>query len=197
MCEILAIVFKLEDFCNIQYPFETHIKLKHRESCLPITFLVLPSLRKFCTGHGNDYCNARRNFITIGQPLGVSRTNLSWKDLILRWFSVGYPLLQQPHHICVVLLMTSSNGNIFRVTDPLCGEFTGHKRPVTRSFDVFFDLHLSKWLSKQSWGWWFETSSRSLWRHCSVLALAVHAVAAKALLLIHFGRINAPVWDLV
>ena len=23
--------------------------------------------------------------------------------------------------------MTSSNGNIFRVTDPLCGEFTGHK----------------------------------------------------------------------
>ena len=29
--------------------------------------------------------------------------------------------------------MTSSNGNIIRVTVPLCGEFTGH-------FDVFFDL---------------------------------------------------------
>ena len=24
--------------------------------------------------------------------------------------------------------MTSSNVNIFRVTDPLCGEFTGHRR---------------------------------------------------------------------
>ena len=37
--------------------------------------------------------------------------------------------------------MTSSNGNIFHVTGPLCGEFTGPgefpaQRPVTRSFDV-------------------------------------------------------------
>ena len=40
-----------------------------------------------------------------------------------------------------------------------------HKRPVTWSFDVFFDLRLNKRLSKQSWGWWFETLSRSLWRH--------------------------------
>ena len=26
---------------------------------------------------------------------------------------------------------------------------------------------LNKRLSKQSWGWWFETPSRSLWRHCN------------------------------
>ena len=43
----------------------------------------------------------------------------------------------------------------FRVTGPLCGEFTGPgefptQRPVTRSFDVFFDLRLNKRLSKQS-----------------------------------------------
>ena len=38
-----------------------------------------------------------------------------------------------------------------------------HKRPLTRSFDVFFDLRLNKLLSKQSWGWWFETLSRRLW----------------------------------
>ena len=67
-------------------------------------------------------------------------------------------------------MMTSSNGNIFRVTGPLCGEFTGPgefptQRPVTRSFHVFFDLRPNKPLSKQSWGWWFETLSRSLWRH--------------------------------
>ena len=42
------------------------------------------------------------------------------------------------------------------------------QRPVTRSFDVFFDLRLNKRLSKQSWSWWFETPSRSLWRHCNV-----------------------------
>ena len=69
-------------------------------------------------------------------------------------------------------MMTSSNGNIFRVTGPLCGEFTGPgefptQRPVTRSFDVFFDLRLNKRLSKQPWGWWFETSSWSLWRQCN------------------------------
>ena len=39
---------------------------------------------------------------------------------------------------------------------PIPGEFTT-QRPVTRSFDVFFDLCLNKRLSKQSWGWWFET----------------------------------------
>ena len=42
------------------------------------------------------------------------------------------------------------------------------QRPVTRSFDVFFDLCLNKRISKQSWGWWFETTSRPLWRHCNV-----------------------------
>ena len=40
-----------------------------------------------------------------------------------------------------------------------------HKGPVTRSFDVFFELRLNKQLNKQSWGWWFEMRSRSLWRH--------------------------------
>ena len=72
-------------------------------------------------------------------------------------------------------MMTSSNGNIFRVTGPLCGEFTGPgdfptQRPVTGSFYVFFDLRLNKRLSKQPWGWWFETPSWSLWRHCNEIA---------------------------
>ena len=39
---------------------------------------------------------------------------------------------------------------------------------MTRSFDVFFDLRPNKQLSKHSWGWWFETLSCSLWRHCNV-----------------------------
>ena len=39
--------------------------------------------------------------------------------------------------------------------------------PVTRSFDVFFDLHLNKRLNKQRRGWCFETSSHPLWRYCN------------------------------
>ena len=75
-------------------------------------------------------------------------------------------------------MMTSSNGNIFRVTGPLCGEFTGPgefptQMPVTRSFDVSFDLRLNKRVSKQPWGWWFETPSWSLLRQCNGTLLAV------------------------
>ena len=53
---------------------------------------------------------------------------------------------------------------------PVAGEFPV-QRPVTRSFDVFFDLRLNKRLSKQWWGWWFETLSRPLWRHCNEILL--------------------------
>ena len=53
---------------------------------------------------------------------------------------------------------------------PVPGEFPT-QRPVTRSFDVYFDLRPNKWLSKQSWGWWFETLSCSLWRHRNVTLL--------------------------
>ena len=58
-------------------------------------------------------------------------------------------------------LLTVCSGN-----SPVTGEFPAH-RPVTQSSDVFFDFRLNKQLSKQSWGWWFETPSRPLWRHCN------------------------------
>ena len=55
---------------------------------------------------------------------------------------------------------------------PVVGEFPA-QRPVTRSFDVFFDLRMGTRLSKQSWGWWFETPSRSLSRHCNLVVFCV------------------------
>ena len=51
---------------------------------------------------------------------------------------------------------------------PVTGEFPT-QRPVTRSFDVFYDLRLNEQLSKQSWGWGFETPSRPLCRHRNVV----------------------------
>ena len=41
------------------------------------------------------------------------------------------------------------------------------QRPVSRSFEVFFDLRLNKRFNKQSRRRWFETPSLSLWRHCN------------------------------
>ena len=49
---------------------------------------------------------------------------------------------------------------------PVTGEFPT-QRPVMRSFDVFCDPCLNKWLSKQSRGWWYKMLSRPLWRHCN------------------------------
>ena len=84
--------------------------------------------------------------------------------------------------------MTSSNGNIFRVTGPLCGEFTGPgefptQRPVTRSFDVLFDLRLNKRLSKQPWGWWFETPCWSLWHQRNAYSLSDNCYCSKGILM--------------
>ena len=75
-----------------------------------------------------------------------------------------------------ITMMTSSNGNISALLDrcaensPVTGEVPS-QRLVTRDFDIFFDVHLNKRLSKQSWWWWLETSLRSLWRHCNANSL--------------------------
>ena len=67
--------------------------------------------------------------------------------------------------------MTSSNGNIFCITGPLCVEFTSH-RWISRTKASDAELWCILWsankrLNKQSWGWWFEMPSHSLWRHCN------------------------------
>ena len=68
---------------------------------------------------------------------------------------------------------------ICAVNSPVPGDFP-IQRPMTRSFYVFFDLRPNyvffdlrpnKQLSKHWWGWWFETPSRPLWRHCNDIFL--------------------------
>ena len=70
---------------------------------------------------------------------------------------------------------------------PGTGEFPA-QRPVTQSFDVFFDLRLNKRLSKQSWGWWFETPSRPLWRHRNDLWGPMSCTSGQ----FHRGPVNSP-----
>ena len=70
----------------------------------------------------------------------------------------------------------SSNENISRVTG-----FCAGNSPVTGDFPaqnqwrgaLMFSLIcvLNKRLSKQLLGWWFETPSRSLWRHCNAVQM--------------------------
>ena len=89
--------------------------------------------------------------ISTVQPLefGMKR----WFHSTLYWARDYFSILDE----MVYIMMTSSNGNIFRVTGHLCGEFTGPRWiPRTKA-------------SKQSWGWWFERLSRPLWRQCNVM----------------------------
>ena len=59
--------------------------------------------------------------------------------------------------------MTSSNGNIFRVTGLLCGEFTGHRWiPRTKASDAFAP---EQRFSKQSRRRCFAAPSRPLWHN--------------------------------
>ena len=91
----------------------------------------------------------------------------------------------------VVPMMTSSNGNIFRVTGHLCEEFTGPRwiprtKASTRSFGVFFDLRRIKQLNKQSWGWWlliryrahYDVTVMHAWLHAYPLPTQTHRGAA-------------------
>ena len=77
---------------------------------------------------------------------------------------ITIPYLVRVGILKLCYMMTSSNGNIFRVTaicagnSPVPGEFPT-QRPVMRSFDVYFDLRPNKRLNKQSLDWWFETLS--------------------------------------
>ena len=71
---------------------------------------------------------------------------------------------------------------------PVPGEFPT-QRPVTRSFDVYFDLRPNKRLSKQSWGWWFETLSCSLWRHRNV---NIHYLNQHLI-----SRMDTKMWDAI
>ena len=52
------------------------------------------------------------------------------------WLGNGLDCMKM-YEMCNTLMMTSSNGNIFRVTGPLWGEFTGHRWiPLAKDSDA-------------------------------------------------------------
>ena len=95
----------------------------------------------------------------IGGVQGVLYYTASKKALGQLW-----PLALPPLHEDVIKWTLSALLAIRAGNSPVPSEIPAQK-PVTRSFDVFFNLRLNKRLSEQSWGWWFETPSRPFWRH--------------------------------
>ena len=81
--------------------------------------------------------------------------DIDWR-LVSRWWRYHMDTFSASPAICA--------GN-----SAVTGEFPA-QRPVTQSFDVFFDQRLNKRLSKQWGGGWSEKPSRPLWRHCNEIA---------------------------
>ena len=97
------------------------------------------------------YMNYRPSALPSPRSLCSHSGTLDEKGTTLSWWR------HEMETLSALLALCAGNS-------PVTGEFTA-QRPVTRIFDVSFDLRLNKHLRKQSWGWWFDTPSRSLWRH--------------------------------
>ena len=118
--------------------------------------------------HSSELMSNRQDFhfssSKQSEPVLVKYLSRTWsfrRDY--RYWPVSCPVITWWRHQMETFsaLLALCVGN-----SPVNGEFPS-QRQVTRSFDVFFDLCLNKRFSKRSWGWWFETQSDSLWRHCN------------------------------
>ena len=146
---------------NISAPLRIYMYASPRQNWLvhDNDFLwVIPSTEKltFCFPEGNCTCGTTAGKCECGEGCKCDKCPVK-SSKFSRW-------RHQMETFSALLAICAGNS-------PVTGELTGEfptQRPVTRSFDVFFDLLLNKRLSKQSWGWWFETPSRSLWRQCNV-----------------------------
>ena len=117
--------------------------------------------------HNND-TKVNKQEVGFKTPVLNSWEKSSFWKWIPMWIKSRVLLYTCPiHHDTTHCMITSSNGNIFRVAllamfagnSPVTGEFPA-QRPARQSFDIFFDLCLSKRLNEQSWSWWFETPPR-------------------------------------
>ena len=103
-------------------------------------------------------------FVTIWLWLDPKPFSLSLHAFLdIAWILFLYDDVIKWKHFSALLALCVGNS-------PVTAEFP-IQRPVTRSFYIFFDQRLNKQLRKQSWGRWFETPSRSFWRHCKVIVM--------------------------
>ena len=103
-----------------------------------------------------DVFNSAKSTCPIIISLHTARRFRNWRPSVVIDYIMSF--LSRRVSESKQIMMTPSNGNIFRGTGHLCGEFTGPgdfptQRPVTRSCDVFFHLLLNKgWVNNRKAG---------------------------------------------
>ena len=120
------------------------------------------NIQRICNANINGWNVSQQIYIYIyillDGKLGIGHQNLFKNELGYCAWSNWF--FHQLH-------MMMSSKETFSALLALCAVPGDFPLPVTRSFDVFFDLRPNKRLSNQWWGWWFETLSSPLWRHCN------------------------------
>ena len=77
---------------------------------------------KFKCIRQSDWTPGKTTYHKIRRSLGATRTALG----IVQTLKTAMLTLSMSNY-CTLCMMTSSNGNIFRVKSPLCGDFTGDR----------------------------------------------------------------------
>ena len=114
------------------------------------------------TYHNSDLCCQQTiRFITVPWRQLISPNFPSFFKSVRTWWR------HQMETFSTLLAICAGNS-------PVPGEFPA-QRPVTRSFDVLFDLRLNKRLSKKSWGWWFQ------FLNCHPLLICAQAMTVQML----------------
>ena len=111
-----------------------------------------------------NHVKSRANFVVTNDAQRCHKDNLRRRYWRQCWHHGNSWWRHQMETFSALLVIGAGNS-------PVPGEFPA-QRPVTRGFDVFFDLRLNKQLSEQWWGLWFEAPSPPLWRHRNVLFLS-------------------------
>ena len=113
---------------------------------LPILGLTLIHVRNRVSRRIASPGSHQTRYIAVGFKSCVCRERKLQQRIIDSIFSISEICPWESLEICGLNgnknnhhMMTSSNGNIFRVTDTLCGEFTGH-RWIPRTKDSVVEL---------------------------------------------------------
>ena len=159
ICDFIYWTLTMIYFQSIVFNQITVISIQEKAFEIAVSKISFSLLRRQCVRYANQL-----NHIRTVLNYSFHRNKYSPRGMFIStniWCMETNGALWQR----CLYMMTSSNGT-FSALLAFCagkslvtGEFLS-QRPVTRSFDVFFDLRLNKQLSKQSWGWWFETPSR-------------------------------------
>ena len=132
---------------SLSHPFE--IWQAHLQQCCRGAYWIVKR---------SDNCWYKSRSFEISWHLTVRRLIELWNSLGRVWSDRPW-WRHQMETFSALLALCAGNSTV-------TGEFPS-QRPVTRSFDVFFDLPMNKRLSKQPRRRWFETPSASLWGHCN------------------------------